>query len=462
MDRLKSRVINLSLRIFIGLRFNFGIYLLLIKVIEVRSSTDGYLAVTSGHKWRNESFLVFNKTGLMEDLSTVMNLSNVKLPNLVVIPRFFVNILAEQFLSHRQRQDFLPKSEYDEQSHREYQNIWEYLLGKLSVKFQTKLLITANYTYGNQRDIYETAKSCNWEVVVLYKECFMSKANASNRVELLANARPFAGTKLLVYNSVEVDRQLSTGNIELEQITVTGSPRFDSLILQGEKMIEKSKGKIIFFAQDYISNLNFWQLTKEQILFSEKHNMQIVFGLNSILRAAEKYPKLHFEIKSKVTLVTQEVITDWAKNKVIPKNLKITLGGGLAKNSLENCVAAFGFNTTALVDALAVGAKIAILRHGIDEEKFADFLIPYDGAQIICDYLDLVNWIEQLLTDVRLTRHFRLKLSESDLNYLDQSVGNPDCRSSYRVLTELIRLDSKMEQTSTIFMHKRTTNSQIR
>jgi hypothetical protein len=247
-----------------------------------------------------------------------------------------------------------------------------------------------------------------------------------------------------------VNRQISSGNIKLEQISVTGSPRFDGLILHGEKFIHKNQGKVIFFAQDYISNLNFWQLSKEQVMFSEKHNKQVIFGLDSILKAAEHYPEFLFEIKSKVTLITQEVITEWAKGKPIPQNLKITLGGGLAKNSLENCVAAFGFNTTALVDALAVGAKIAVLRHEINEEAFADFLIPYEGAEVIYEYRDLIDWIHQLLSEVGSSQHFRQKLSGSELNYLDQSVGNPDGRSSHRVLKELVTLDRKVNWNSSL------------
>jgi hypothetical protein len=261
----------------------------------------------------------------------------------------------------------------------------------------------------------------------------------------MSNARPFSGTKLLVYNKDEMNRQLLTGNIKQEQMAVTGSPRFDNLILHGEKLIHESQGKIIFFAQDHVSKLNYWQMTEDQILFSEKHNNQIIFGLNSALRAAQDFPHLSFEIKSKVTLITQEVISEWANKQTIPNNLRITLGGGLAKNSLTNCVAAYGFNTTALVDALAVGATIAVLRHEIEEDQFSDFIIPYDGADAIREYRDLYNWIQRIVSRVGLDSYFSLKLSETALNYLDKAVGNRDSLASARVVSELIKIDSNRE-----------------
>ncbi len=445
MNRIKSRIMNLLLGFLLNLRFKFGIYILLLRAIEIYQPDNRNSEITAQQKWNNESLLVLNKTGLMEDLSTVIATSNTQLPKLVVVPRFFVNLLAERFLSERQRQDFLPNSEYDPEPHLKYQELWNYLLKKISVKFRTKLMITANFTYGNQRDIYEVAKAHNWEVIVLYKECFMSKANAENRIRLMSNARPFSGTKILVYNQDEVYRQLLTGNIKKEQIAVTGSPRFDSLILHGEKLIHENQGKIIFFAQDYVSKLNYWQMTQDQISFSKKHNQQIVFGLDSTLRAAQNFPHLSFEIKSKVTLITQEVISEWAKNQTIPNNLRITLGGGLAKNSLTNCIAAFGFNTTALVDALAVGATIAVLRYEIEENQFSDFIIPYDGAETIREYRDLVNWIERIVSEVGLDSFFRLKLSETALNYLEKAVGNRDSMASTRVVSELIKIDSNRE-----------------
>ena len=439
MNATKFRTLKYLLHFFLKTRLFYGVYLLLLMTIE----TKGTLKVKQEeNSWENDSIIVFDKTGLMEDLIAVSEYPGSELPNLVIIPRYVVNILAEYFLDSRQRQDFLPNQEFDEYSHAKYQSLWSFLLPRISRRFQSRILVTANYTYGTQRDIYEVASSLDWAVVVLFKECFMSEANSKNRMRLFKNSRPFTGTKILAYNESEIGRQLLSGNAEKHQLSVTGSPRFDQLIASKEKKVKIAEAKIIFFPQDYISEESFWHLSKEQIDFSIHHNNQISFGLESTLRLAEAFPELRFEIKSKITLSTQEFILNWKVEKTIPHNLDIVLGGGLALNSLTNCVGAFGFNTTALVDALAIGARIAVLRHRIDNEKDSDFLVNFETAEVIKEYLDLEKWIDNLVSQGDDDGYISLKLSEEDRAYLDRAVGNSDSKSSIRVLAELKALDN--------------------
>jgi hypothetical protein len=248
---------------------------------------------------------------------------------------------------------------------------------------------------------------------------------------------------MLVYNKSEISRQLLSGNAPAHKISVTGSPRFDQLILSSEKKVTLRDAKIIFFPPDYISEENFWQLSDEQIEFSACHNKQILFGLETTLRLAKRYPDIKFEIKSKITLATREIISQWTRNKEIPHNLITILGGGLARNSLSNCIGAFGFNTTALVDALASGARIAVLRHDIDPEKHANFLIHFETARVIQQYSDIEKWIEEIVSDSDSDGNYTLKLSSLDRECLDNAVGNGDSKSSMRVYLELKAIDSE-------------------
>jgi hypothetical protein len=447
MKNLKFRLLRLSINCCLRIRFYFGIYLLLLKTLEFYNKNSNKTDFWQSSPWKNDSLLVFDKTGLMEDLTTVLEFSKSDLPKLVVIPRYVVNLFAEYFLDERQRQDFLPNDEYDSHSHAQYRKLWNRLLPKLSRKFKSRLLITANYTYGNQRDIYEIATENGIGVCVLLKECFMSEANSRNRIRLFSNSRPFIGAKLLVYNASEIERQVASGNAQLEQISVTGSPRFDSLIATSVHKINLSNAKVVFFPQDYISESSFWQLSEDQIAFSKHHNNQIQFGLDAMLSLAERYPRLSFEIKSKITLATRDFIDRWQKERKIPENLKLVLGGGLARKSLENCIGAFGFNTTALVDALATGAKIAVLRHKIDPRLFADFLVDFEVAEIVYEYTDLENWVLRLISSANSDGEILLGLSDADRRCLESAVGNRDAKSSLRVIKELKLLDNSFHET---------------
>lgn len=455
---MKYLFITKAIHLFLKIRFYFGVYFILIILIRgleidgknIHKKRIAYSKSKCIKEWRNRSILVFEKTGLLEDLTAVAQNYGRRFPTLILIPRFYVNILAEYFLPANQRNDFLTRLEYDEKAHDRYKSLCNYIFPRLAKKFDAKILISANYTYGNERDIHEVAVANFLKVVILYKECLMSNADSENLVELLANSRPFVGSKILVYNRVEEERQLKSLAVKKVQIHTTGSPRFDRLIAKAESKVHVRDARIVFFVHDYIPEGDIWYVGGVRNAFREYSNQEIVKGLLIFLESARKFPQIHFTIKTKVTLSTIQYVGNFLASHKLPENIQVIFGNGLAETALSNCVGALGFNTTALIDSVASGAQIATLSTSTTNiessaqfrEAIRDYLIDYEElATEITGSYSLELWINDILSKKDLDGFLKKELTAKGRKLLETTVGNPDGNSSSHVLRELFIVD---------------------
>lgn len=399
--------------------------------------------------WQNRSILVLEKTGLLEDLFAVARQDKNEFPPLIIIPRFFINILAEFYLSASQQNDFLTPVEYNEREHQNYRDMLQQVIPRVANRFGTTLVISANYTYCNERDIQEIAATNFLRVIVLYKESFMSEADSKNVIKLLSSSRPFTGSRILVYNKSEENRQISSLAVRKNQICVTGSARFDELIGEAKSQIHIGDATIVFFVHDFIPDGDIWYRDQERNKFRIESNEEINKGLAIFLRAADLFPQLNFLIKTKVTVATMKYVKEQLDPYQLPPNLELILGNGLAHGVLSNCVGALGFNTTALIDAVAVGARIARLDTakeknggGASGSQNKEYLIDYQGvASTIWNYESFESWLMEIVGGVSSSGFIKRQISPDGKELLEGTVGNSDGKAAKRVLNELKSVD---------------------
>ena len=397
------------------------------------------LNIERGHP----SIIVINKTGLLEDIYAIRKSAtqeNIDFPQIFVLPRYVVDIIAEHFLSEKQRYDFLDKDEWDETAHEKLKVCWKAILIHLRKKWNCSMIISANYTYGNERDAQNAAAEIGLKVFILYKECFMSIGHAEDLLKVLSRSRKFHGTKLLLYNAGEMERQLNSGMARLDQLVVVGSPRFDEYILSSTKSIHVNNCKIVFFVHDFIPAANAGQFSIQQDYFNNFSNSQIDFGLNLMISAAQNFPEIDFEIKTKVTKASIEKVEEWSKTVAFPPNLSI-VNGGLSEGSMKNCIAAIGFNTTALLDAMASGVPIAVLKGEGLSVGIEQYVIDYGaGAMKLFNKQDIESWIATILSAQDSSGNVHQSINPQNFDLLIDFIGNADGESSLRALREIISM----------------------
>jgi len=357
-------------------------------------------------------------------------------------------MVAEFFLSKEQRYDYLDNATWDSAAHNHLQEFWSVVLLHMFKRMNCRIMFSGNYTYGNERDAHVAATELGLGVVILYKECFMSKGHSEDLVKVLRKSKPFSGAKILLYNAEEVERQLSSGMAKSNQLAVVGSPRFDKYIISSRKVVPVSCAKIVFFIHDVIpvSNQDFFSI--EQDSFNNFSNSQIDFGLRLFEIVALEYPNIVFELKTKVTRSTIEKISKWSNSIELPSNLVITQGG-LSDKSMSNCVGAFGFNTTALVDAMASGIPISVMRFSTKDNQYEKFVIDYGiGASYISTHEDFRDWVDNILKSQDESGNIHQSIPPENFDYLQKAVGNSDAKSGLRVLREIMQINQTINTSS--------------
>jgi hypothetical protein len=300
------------------------------------------------------------------------------------------------------------------------------------------MTISANYTYGNERDVQNAAMEIGLKVLILYKESFMSKGYSEDFVRILGRSRKFSGTKLLLYNEGEIERQIDSGMARPDQLVVVGSPRFDKYILSSNKLVQANDCKIVFFVHDIIPKENLGQFSVDHDAFSIYSNNLIDLGLQLITKAAQDFPEINFEVKTKITLASIEKITEWSKGVEFPPNLTV-MNGGLTEESLKKCIAVIGFNTTALVDGMAFGVAAGVLYSDDLQKHTKRYVIDYgQGATKLTNYDDFENWINGILTSQDSSGNISQSIDPINFEFLKGAIGNTDGNSSIRALNEMI------------------------
>jgi hypothetical protein len=437
------------LKTFLNLRLHAFVGIMIIRSVEELDSIPSRgkdknaikVRLLKGFHTGEPSIILFNKTGLLEDLNAIRehaSLNDVEFPKVFIIPRYVINLIAEHFLSEDQRYDFHLPTELEVADFRKLELFWKDILMQLKSKWNCRMIISANYTYGNERDAQKAGVEIGLKVVILYKECFMSVRHSEDLISVLKKSRRFHGTRMLLYNHGEMERQLSSGMATRSQLVVTGSPRFDAFLRGATKVVSINKAKIVFFVHDFATEANKGKFSDDQDAFDVYSNKAISFGLELMNKAARNFPEISFEIKIKITKSTQEFVDIWTRKVVFPPNISLAKGG-LAQDSLKNCIGALGFNTTALVDAMASGIPVAVLNLVDAQDKFEGYKINFGpGSTEVSSYLEFQNWIHLILTEKDAFGNINQSISMANNQFLLEAIGNNDGGSSRRALSEIL------------------------
>ncbi len=445
---MKHKTLQLLLKTCLSLRLYWCVSLLIVKIsnqgLDLRT-TDDNKSIKTQPQFNDvpsrPSIIAINKTGLLEDLHAIHRRAareNVDFPRIFVIPRYVVDIVGSHFLSEKQKNDFLDRDEWDETAHGKLNVCWKTILRHLKKRWNASMLVSANYSYGNERDAHNAAVEIGLKVIIIYKECFMSKGYSEDLLKVLRRSRKFHGTKLLLYNSGEVGRQLESGMARPDQLVVVGSPRFDAYISSSTKLVQIDKCKIVFFVHDIVPKDFAGYSSIERDRFDNFSNSQIDFGLCLMTAVAWSFPEIKFEIKTKVTIATIEKVEEWSKTVTVPPNLSIVMGG-LSEGSLKNCLAAIGFNTTALVDAMASGVPIGVLNGDGLSDDIKHYVMDFGrGTMKLSSVQELENWISSILSSQDSSGNVHQSIDPKNFDFLIDAVGNADGNASLRALNEII------------------------
>ncbi|HJP21512.1 MAG TPA: hypothetical protein QF861_08135 [Alphaproteobacteria bacterium] len=290
-----------------------------------------------------------------------------------------------------------------------YRAFAKQVMARLLAKFGFAAVITANFAYYAEREVGAALEQLGVPFIVLDKEGRKSPGRAEFFREIYRRRRgPFAGRRILACNDIEKSILLDAGIVTPERLTVTGMPRFDRIHrwrrrVAGRRREGQAPRQVLFFSFSAKSGLpriarklGFGVPGGLEPFADERDDWNWDELLAACHRAAvtlaRENPEIHVVVKSKGTSVEVRAMeASIAAAGPRPDNL-VTVAGGDPLELILQSDAVFGFNSTALFEALAAGKPLVVPRfaeagnatlqpHIIDLEEAAEY--AFSEAELV-------------------------------------------------------------------------------
>jgi hypothetical protein len=317
--------------------------------------------------------LNLNKPGFQEDVdASFLSDNSFQLfcwPNYAL--KAVASILLAPQLNNKRYASNDPAIEASKQDYREFlSTMWAHFREVKPVD----AVISANFGYFAQREFGAALKEAGTPLIVLHKENVKSPARVEYWDPIYRTRGTFEGNKILVYNDTERSLQIRTGVAEPDQIVVTGMPRLDRIHEWRESHAEAKKAP----TPPTVLLFSFWR--KEKLTATERITADRIrvddaddewSGLSwntlceqthrAVVEVARRRPDARVIIKTKAFSRRVEdilgILTDGGAD--LPANVKVVSGGDPFPLIKDSSVVV-GFNTTALLEALAAGKPVIV------------------------------------------------------------------------------------------------------
>lgn len=259
--------------------------------------------------------------------------------------------------------------------------------------------------------------------------------------EISAKFAKFQGRMITTYN-VDAQQVLLRSGIGAEgRVKVVGSPRLDKSHRLRRSAKENGDtpdlARVVFFLIQTNAGMA-GTIGAELMERASRRGMdwkRMAEQTNeAIWYSVKSFPDVEFVVKAK-TGFAEDQISLFLGGRPCPTNLKV-VRGGVGHDFLAGARAVVGFNSTALLEAVAAGVPVISPR----------FEIPHELEPYVYDFGDSVSWadkpenisdfISQCLEDD--LRSQRLHPAQEEV--LERYLGNSDGRSSERLRREICGL----------------------
>lgn len=314
-------------------------------------------------------------------------------------------------------------------------------------------VLTGNFAYYAERELAAALEERGTPFIALHKENVKTPGRVAFFSHVYRERRgPFLGRKIFVYNDIERQLQVSTGVVDEDRVVITGMPRMDRahrFRLSGQaNACDSRMPQVLFFSFRHRTGLP--QLARKERTGSRSGQETIGGGIDelnwnglfqryheAILRLARENPRIRVVVKAKGAARESKALADiLGARSLLPSNLEVRVGGDPLQLIAQSRVVC-GFNTTALLESMAMGKRVVVpLFDEARDERNRPYLIDLEDA------VDVARSPDEMIRLVReyavSAKSFEPELDSCRIRMLDKWVGNVDGRSGERVREELL------------------------
>jgi len=444
-DELLAPAINLCAR----LRWAGGAALLLQAAVRTFKPA---IAPAGVARYR---ILVLSKAMVTEDVQA--SFGNDPSCEICCVSRNAIKALARGFLSAAMDENnYINVPPSDRARALAYRRFLVALWPRLTRRRRFDAVLTGNFAYFAERELAAALEKIGIAFVVIMKESIKNLGYREFWTRIYRERRgPFAGRRILVYGESERAVEIDAGIVAPERVTVTGMPRLDlvhQMRLQAAVRHPEPARRptVLFFSFGpkafipvLIRKRSRWPYRRYKELVDPRldglgwHEL-VAATQRAIHRLAAEHPDIQVIIKLKGVAADKEVasLQESAGVRRLPGNIRFVHGGS-PQMWLAACDVVCGFNSTALLEALAAGKAVVVPRNAeAAEPRMRPFLVDLGAAVEYAGHpAELVD---------RLVRHARARarppsrLPETSRRALDEWVFNSDGRAGERVRSAVL------------------------
>jgi len=293
-------------------------------------------------------------------------------------------------------------------------------------------IITCNFGYPDQQEIFSIAREKNWPIVILYKEGLLPKNQLD---ELFQEYRKkYLNCDLLLCYNEGLARLFYVSDVPGSARTIikpVGVPRLD-VLRDGARA--RPKKQVVFFSFFPEDKIRFAILKAAERL--EIESVASNFHKN-VVRLALENPDLSVVIKTKTAPKYLRYVDDIVRasvgDKELPSNLRIT-NEGSALDLIKESAVVLGSHSTTLIEGLLAGRPVGCPLFPQWFESEHNFL-PSEvvGIRTISNYDALLNLVKESAETASITMPIRSK-------GLEQLIFTTDFDASRRAEEEILEL----------------------
>jgi len=404
----------------------------------------------------SKTIVVLPKAGINEDVAA--SLGGDAAFEVLTLDRTLIKGVFSAFLAQiSDDNSYLLNVKRDAPGKAALRAFWAETLKRLLAYRRIDAFVTGNFSYHAEQEMAAAAASLGLPFVALHKECRKTPRLADFYVWVYQTRKgPFQGSHVLTYNHIEADIQARAEVAPREINQVTGMARMDAVHRRRRSeaanwlpALPGHRPTILFFSVFEEYGLPFIRRKVEGQQFDDAlpdeysalNWSSLMTSLHhALVELGRGHPDLDVIIKTKGDPDSaQSLRRMFGEVLKLPANVRLVSGG----DPLDLIFAAdvvCGFNTTALVEAIAADAAVVVPKFaGAIDPEMAGYVMDFGGAVVGAESLE-----QMTKSLVSLARRGRpeptAELNDEQRRILDHWVGNADGRAGERVRDAVARI----------------------
>ena len=366
-----------------------------------------------------------------------------------ILSRSVIKRSAKRYLKNRVTDTSYSSSDAAlEKDKLRYRNHLKKTLQYFRKYFGCDVFIQFSYTYYAERELAAACTEIGIRFITAHKECLNSEPMKAHKIERIKKGiGNYEGYKISVYNDSQKEVITNSGFAEVWRVEVVGCPRVNASHRK-RNIIPDSEGivTILYYLineeaglPSYIENgITKRGVKKNNSVYTWKPMVELVD--QTLFDLAKNNSNLRLILKTKTGFTKMQLKNFDTKN--LPENIEI-IKEGAGHDLLDEAHVVVGFNSTAVLEAVAAGRKTIVpLFTDVLDKAVLPYAIDMSEGVLFADSLNKFNkHLEESVSNPTISSSLR----PNQIDLLDRLLGNGDGMADKRFKSFLIEaLDTKL------------------